>query len=693
MAPIYVKGGIWTNVEDEILKASIAKYGLNQWPRVSSLLARKTAKQCKARWHEWLAPSVKKLSWSKKEDEKLLRLTKIMPNQWRSIAPIIGRTPTQCIERYQQLLDDHEYLSNEQNAVSDLKLQGLGAEAHSNAINDAARVSGSNLQVGDINLNPESRPARPDAIDMDDDEKEMLSEARARLANTQGKKAKRKARERMIDETNRISMIQKRRELKQSGISLKFKLKKKFKEQMDYNLDIPLQRVPESGRFDTENEDGLNSKEKQKFDKLTERKGTENQEFKKRQEKQKKRKDIDAKNDKKASLSIVMEGSATDESVNDRIKRRKLVLPEPTTESTKVTIEDSNIEDTGFGASINEIEARTYTQSALLARREAFNEESDDEDEIKKEQNNDDNISLIAAVKSEPREEKSLPKLSLKSKLLNLPKPLNDFEIEFNSDDDDDIFGDFKESDKLSNNKSILIPQDRAEEEKQEQLKAEEEERKRFLSQTQVLQRNLLIPNILEMDNSNSVMTKNLTTKEKAELEVNDEMIILIKSDYAKTHPELKRQDLIKEDLEYDTIQKISNIIKEEMDQEVPNDNFVKIIDSNLAKNKSTSISLENISSYMSTLKKTAQRANKLEKLLDVTFGGYVKIQNGIIDKRKVLNNELGILNRDYNIYSNILEEEALAIQNRKASLQEGVEDLSKAEQAVQRKFRELYSR
>ncbi|GMF00028.1 unnamed protein product [[Candida] boidinii] len=195
------------------------------------------------------------------------------------------------------------------------------------------------------------------------------------------------------------------------------------------------------------------------------------------------------------------------------------------------------------------------------------------------------------------------------------------------------------------------------------------------------------------MDNSNSVMTKNLTTKEKAELEVNDEMIILIKSDYAKTHPELKRQDLIKEDLEYDTIQKISNIIKEEMDQEVPNDNFVKIIDSTLAKNKSTSISLENISSYMSTLKKTAQRANKLEKLLDVTFGGYVKIQNGIIDKRKVLNNELGILNRDYNIYSNILEEEALAIQNRKASLQEGVEDLSKAEQAVQRKFRELYSR
>ncbi|OWB64740.1 hypothetical protein B5S33_g667 [[Candida] boidinii] len=689
MAPIYVKGGIWTNVEDEILKASIAKYGLNQWPRVSSLLARKTAKQCKARWHEWLAPSVKKLSWSKKEDEKLLRLTKIMPNQWRSIAPIIGRTPTQCIERYQQLLDDHEYHSNEQNAESDLKLQGLGAEAHSDVSVETAK--GSNLQVGDINLNPESRPARPDAIDMDDDEKEMLSEARARLANTQGKKAKRKARERMIDETNRISMIQKRRELKQSGISLKFKLKKKFKEQMDYNLDVPLQRVPESGRFDTENEDGLNSKEKQKFDKLTERTGTENQEFKKRQEKQKKRKDFDAKNDKKTSLSIVLEASATDENVNDRVKRRKLILPEPTTESANGKLEESNIEDAGFGASINEIEARTYTQSALLARREAFNE-SDDEDELNKEQNNNDSISPVVGVKSEPKEEKSLPNLSLKSKLLNLPKPLNDFEIEFNSDDDD-IFGDSKESNELSTNRNGIILQDKAEEEKQEQLKAAEEERKKNLSRTQVLQRNLLIPNIIEMDNLGSPVTKKSSTKEKAELEVDDEMFTLIKSDYAKTHPELKRQDLIKEDLDYDRIQKISNIIKEEMDHDISVDSFTKIIDSTLAKNKSTIISSENVSSYMSILKKTAQRANKLEKILDVTFGGYVKVQNSLIDKRKVLNSELGILNKDFNIYSNILEEEALAIQERKASLQEGVEDLSAAEQIVQRKFRDLYSR
>lgn len=80
------------------------KYGLNQWARISSLLVRKSAKQCKARWYEWLDPSIKKTEWTKEEDEKLLHLAKLMPTQWRTIAPIVGRTPTQCLERYEKLL-------------------------------------------------------------------------------------------------------------------------------------------------------------------------------------------------------------------------------------------------------------------------------------------------------------------------------------------------------------------------------------------------------------------------------------------------------------------------------------------------------------------------------------------------------------------------------------------------------------
>lgn len=131
-----------------------------------------------------------------------------MPTQWRTIAPIIGRTATQCLERYQKLLDDAEQREN-----AELGLTGEdGGEAGPSA-DDVRR-----LRPGEVDPDPETKPARPDPIDMDEDEKEMLSEARARLANTQGKKAKRKARERQLEEARRLASLQKSRELRAAGI-------------------------------------------------------------------------------------------------------------------------------------------------------------------------------------------------------------------------------------------------------------------------------------------------------------------------------------------------------------------------------------------------------------------------------------------------------------------------------------------
>ncbi|KAG2366262.1 pre-mRNA splicing factor component-domain-containing protein [Suillus spraguei] len=228
------------NTEDEVLKAAIAKYGKNQWARISSLLVRKTPKQCKARWYEWLDPSIKKTEWSKTEDEKLMHLAKIMPTQWRTIAPAVGRTATQCLERYQKLLDEAEAKENEE-----LGLAGPGGESAPSA-DDIRR-----LRPGEIDPDPETKPARPDPIDMDEDEKEMLSEARARLANTQGKKAKRKARERQLEEARRLAVLQKKRELKAAGIIMRHKTKNKG---MDYNADIPFEKKPAAGFYDTSEE-------------------------------------------------------------------------------------------------------------------------------------------------------------------------------------------------------------------------------------------------------------------------------------------------------------------------------------------------------------------------------------------------------------------------------------------------------
>jgi pre-mRNA-splicing factor CDC5/CEF1 len=247
--PLVVKGGVWRNTEDEILKAAVSKYGMNQWARISSLLVRKTPKQCKARWYEWLDPGIKKTEWSKEEDEKLLHLAKLMPTQWRTIAQVVGRTATQCLERYQTLLDEAEAREHGESAG----FGGPGEEAQS-ALDEIRK-----LRPGEIDPDPETRKALPDPVDMDEDEKEMLSEARARLANTQGKKAKRKARERQLDDSRRLAILQKRRELKAAGINTKLEFRKRG--DMDYNADIPFEIKPAAGFYDTTEEEARGRKE------------------------------------------------------------------------------------------------------------------------------------------------------------------------------------------------------------------------------------------------------------------------------------------------------------------------------------------------------------------------------------------------------------------------------------------------
>lgn len=94
---------------------------------------------------------------SQEEDEKLLHLAKLMPTQWRTIAPVVGRTATQCLERYQKLLDEAEAKENEELGLTGPGDSGPGAD-------DVRR-----LRPGEIDPDPETKPARPDPIDMDED--------------------------------------------------------------------------------------------------------------------------------------------------------------------------------------------------------------------------------------------------------------------------------------------------------------------------------------------------------------------------------------------------------------------------------------------------------------------------------------------------------------------------------------------
>ncbi|XP_055370722.1 cell division cycle 5-like protein [Condylostylus longicornis] len=295
MPRIMIKGGVWRNTEDEILKAAVMKYGKNQWSRIASLLHRKSAKQCKARWYEWLDPSIKKTEWSREEDEKLLHLAKLMPTQWRTVAPIIGRTAAQCLERYEFLLDQAQKKDGDE-------------------VCDDPRK----LKQGEIDPNPETKPARPDPKDMDEDELEMLSEARARLANTQGKKAKRKAREKQLEEARRLAALQKRRELRAAGIGCSNRKRLKG---IDYNAEIPFRKEAALGFYDTTEE----NMETVTHDFKKIRQQDLDGELRIEKEEQERKKDkLKLKRAESVHISALRLNTDTDNK-----KRSKLVLPEP----------------------------------------------------------------------------------------------------------------------------------------------------------------------------------------------------------------------------------------------------------------------------------------------------------------------------------------------------------------------------
>ena len=86
-----------------------------------------------------------------------------MPTQWRTIAPIVGHTATQCLEHYQKLLDEAEAKENEELGL-------VGPSDTGPSVDDVQK-----LRPGEIDPDPETKPARPDPIDMDEDGMHFLS--------------------------------------------------------------------------------------------------------------------------------------------------------------------------------------------------------------------------------------------------------------------------------------------------------------------------------------------------------------------------------------------------------------------------------------------------------------------------------------------------------------------------------------
>ncbi|KAA8916480.1 hypothetical protein TRICI_001343 [Trichomonascus ciferrii] len=706
MAP-YIKGGVWTNVEDEILKAAISKYGLNQWARVSSLLARKTAKQCKARWNEWLDPSIKKIEWSREEDEKLLHLAKLMPSQWRSIAPIVGRTANQCIERYQKLLDDAE-----QRERGDLSLTGTEGDASAPA-EDSRRVI-----VGSSDTLAEARPARPDAIDMDDDEKEMLSEARARLANTQGKKAKRKDRERLLAETNRLAMLQKRRELKQAGINMKLGTKKS-KTSIDYNADIPFQHKPAPGVYDTSEEKDANLRAKNRFDKLMKKKGIIRGETKDDDDRGQKRKELTEEQKQSAADQAAAARAHKLQQINQSeqiAKRRKLELPAPQVQDNELEriVKQDKLEnkmrsvymadDSGLSSgatsgllpdherskgaiehqstrtpqisadddyiykATRDVRDLTATQSSLLGG-ESVRESSTATSIVPP----GDNLAgtpnpLVARARVEDEEGK---RPSLIGAFCRLPKPKNDFEIAIPEEEEQEMTEVREETDG--------VEEDAGEREKELKALREVERQKAVKRRSQVIQRNLPRPLLDNLPKASKETTPQALIEE--------ELRKLVISDSIKYPAEGVSQNGFGgtqlPDLDDETRALAEQEISAELITQSGKHN-IESTDSELA------FGPEVADKLVESLSSVAEKANKNEKKLSLVLGGYMKRQEMLSKKLSEAHEAYQKAYIDSSVYAELRDMESIALTSRISSLQEEVNFLADAERTGQERYRYL---
>lgn len=250
MVKIIFKGGQWTNKEDRILEAGIAKYGLNNWHRISSLLQRKTADQCKERWIQYLDPTIQKhREWTKEEEEKLIFLQGLFSDRWQTIAKQLpGRTGWMCEEHYAEMLDHLNKPRGHSAAASGTAASGA-TDGSAGTPQDALQ----NLRRDLFSQQFETRDAKADTID-DEQQDDMLTVARARLANQYGKKGLRRQRKVQQEEANVLSSLQRAREMQASGTmshTLKKKIEGALKE--DAAGKLPLQTKK---RRREEDEDG-----------------------------------------------------------------------------------------------------------------------------------------------------------------------------------------------------------------------------------------------------------------------------------------------------------------------------------------------------------------------------------------------------------------------------------------------------
>jgi hypothetical protein len=118
--------GAWTPHEDGLLSAAVAQLGTHKWTDAAKFVPTRTAKQCRERWFDRMAPGIRREPFEPWEDQILLDSQREIGNHWSRIAQRIpGRSACAVKNRW------YSGLRNQPPLQAQIDIAGMMASARS----------------------------------------------------------------------------------------------------------------------------------------------------------------------------------------------------------------------------------------------------------------------------------------------------------------------------------------------------------------------------------------------------------------------------------------------------------------------------------------------------------------------------------------------------------------------------------
>jgi hypothetical protein len=94
----------FTPPEDRFLSALVDAYGQGDWEAIAARMMNRTARQCRERWSQYLAPSVVRSPWTAEEDALLLEKVRQYGPQWKRLEAFFPGRKDNHLKNHHKLL-------------------------------------------------------------------------------------------------------------------------------------------------------------------------------------------------------------------------------------------------------------------------------------------------------------------------------------------------------------------------------------------------------------------------------------------------------------------------------------------------------------------------------------------------------------------------------------------------------------